>query len=85
MLAEDQRRPASSADRESLCVVTRCAHCMTIVDEDLILAPPNVQRLQDHLLGCPEALSACEPALPTFRSHDALLRQFIVERKAGTR
>jgi hypothetical protein len=81
---EDHQRLPRSADRTILLVVARCTHCKETVDEDLPLAPRNVRRLRDHLLGCPAALSACHPALPIFRDDDALLRQFIVERKADT-
>jgi hypothetical protein len=84
MLVEDPERAAPSAYPTSFLVVTRCAHCGTTVDEDLPLAPPNVRQLRDHLLGCPAALSACQPALPIFRDDDELRRQFIVERKADT-
>lgn len=84
VLVEDHQRPPRSVDRTSLWVVTRCAHCGTAVDEDFNLAPPNVRRLREHLLGCPAAIAACDPALPTFRDDDALVAQFIVERKADT-
>jgi hypothetical protein len=43
------------------------------------MAPPNLRRLREHLLGCPAALRASQPALPVFRDDDELLRQFIVE------
>lgn len=49
------------------------------MDKDLNMAPPDVSRLREHLLGCPAALHACKPALPIFRDDDELLRQFIVE------
>jgi hypothetical protein len=84
MLAEDHQQPPRSVDRTSLVVATRCAHCATVVDEDLDLAPPNLGRLREHLLGCPAALSACHPALPIFRDNDELLRHFFVAREADT-
>jgi hypothetical protein len=79
MLAEhDERRP-SSPNRTTLEVVTHCVHCGIAVDQDLNMAPANVRRLREHILGCPPALRACQPALPIFRDDDELLKQFIVE------
>jgi hypothetical protein len=65
------------ADRGDAPGVTRCVHCGTSVSDDVVGIPPSVRRLRDHLLGCPAALVAFQPALPIVRDRAALLSQFV--------
>jgi hypothetical protein len=51
---------------------------MPVDDDDFPTAPPNVRRLREHIMGCPAALRAFQPALPVFRDDDQLMQQFVV-------
>ncbi len=68
---------SARADRDDAPGVTRCVHCGTSVSDDVFGTAPSVRRLRDHLLGCPAALVAFQPALPIVRDRAALLNQFV--------
>jgi hypothetical protein len=54
-----------------------CVHCNEVVANDVRrLQHSELQRLRDHLIGCPSALRACAPALPVFDRESDLLRNF---------
>ena len=66
-------------------LVARCVHCGGDVGDADSGVTPNVRCLRDHLLGCPDALVACQPALPIFHDRDELLEQFVFERLSRRR
>jgi hypothetical protein len=56
-----------------------CVHCKEVVASDVRrFQRTELQRLRDHLIGCPSALRACAPALPVFERELDLLRNFML-------
>jgi|KBSMisStandDraft_5_1062788.scaffolds.fasta_scaffold1765250_2 hypothetical protein len=54
-----------------------CVHCNQVVANDVRrITQRELQQLRDHLIGCPEALRACAPALPVFDREADVLRNF---------
>ena len=59
-----------------------CVHCNEVVADDVQrLQRSELQRLRDHLIGCPSALRACAPALPVFEREADLLRNFMLRQR----
>jgi hypothetical protein len=57
-----------------------CVHCDQAVVHDVgAIAQSEMERLRDHLMGCPSALRACAPALPLFGREADVLLHFRVE------
>jgi hypothetical protein len=61
-----------------------CVHCgQSIVEDAPAIGATEMERLRDHLLGCPAALNACAPALPLFERRDDVMRHVRIEKIDG--
>jgi hypothetical protein len=63
-------------------VSASCRHCgQSIVECAPVIDKSEIDRVRDHLLGCPAALAACAPALPIFDRPNDVLEHVRIERR----
>ncbi|HEY2386285.1 MAG TPA: hypothetical protein VGK30_04940 [Candidatus Binatia bacterium] len=61
-----------------------CVHCNQVVATDVRrFQQSELQRLREHLIGCPPALRDCAPALPIFDREPELLRNFTLREQSS--
>ncbi len=62
-----------------------CVHCNEVIAGDVRDGgQPGLQRLRDHLIGCPSALRAVAPALPLFDREADVRRHFRPRQEPST-
>jgi hypothetical protein len=61
-------------------VSASCVHCgQSLVERACAIAKAEIDRVQEHLLGCPAAIAACAPALPLFDHRSDILQHIRIE------